>query len=662
MKNLKWLFLGMMVMVLGIAGQGQGACSLSLNQSFGPSSVWLDGDTIEYVITLEVPAGACNMTDVNVVFYRPDDGGVSPSDICGSGGGTLVISGLTLTAGAGPTVIDSGDNAALQYVVNHADENPQGELFAYYCLRGTVQSAVPQNFEDEKPLPNLVIHPCIDVVKEAEPNAICEATATDIDYTYTVTNCGNVDLENINIEDDTCSGITGPTGDDGSDGILGQSETWTYTCTTSISDETTNRVDVNGTDVFLGTVVEANDVLTIIENPPPVVSVDPESAAICEGNSVEFCAVVANGGPYTYLWSTGETTECITVDEPNRYCVTVTDSSGCEDTNCADLTVNPTPSCDINAPASPPECDSNDNTLSANVTGGTGPFTYSWTSSDDVNWPITAGADTDTITYDAGPAGTGTTFTLEVIDAEGCMTSCPLFVTCGTPPGDMFCSFTQGFWGNAGGKFMGETTLQLLVRYFEEEDSLKIGGSTNSVTLYDANCVLERMPAGGKPSCLAGLENVDDDCTSGIPNALKKLLKKENKKGSRYNNVLMGQVIALTLNLWVDPDLADLPLAAIEGIFCTEGDDEDDVQCGYMPELEGVITVADLLALANEVLDCSSSVSVSDIYDAVTAINEGFDECRTIVQCREVCYDGIDNDCNESTPDCNGGGCPEACD
>jgi hypothetical protein len=227
----------------------------------------------------------------------------------------------------------------------------------------------------------------------------------------------------------------------------------------------------------------------------------------------------------------------------------------------------------------------------------------------------------------------------------------------------MFCSFTQGFWGNANGKFMGQTTEELLDEYFADMNSLTIGGCGNTVTLTDTDCLLARMPAGGTPRCLDGLGEVDDDCSNAAGTALKDWLKKGNKKGARYNNVLMGQIIALTLNLWVDPNLGGLELAAIDG-KCTEGYEDGGYCFGDLPDLPGVITVQDLLNLANEVLGCCADdgTSISDIYTAVTAINEGFDECRTIVECQEVCYDGIDNDCDELTPDCGGGGCPEDCD
>jgi hypothetical protein len=320
------------------------------------------------------------------------------------------------------------------------------------------------------------------------------------------------------------------------------------------------------------------------------------------------------------------------------------------DTDTAEVTAD-NPVCEAFTGDLEPDCNMTGYMLCISASGGTPPYTYAWTSSDDGNWPITAGADTNCITYDSGPAGSSTMFSVVITDDLGCDVNCAQLVDCTPPPGDMFCSFTQGFWGNANGKFMGETTEELLDQYFSEEGSLTIGGCGNTVTLTDTDCLLARMPAGGTPRCLEGLGDVNDDCSTSASDDLEDFLKsKGNKKGRNYDNVLMGQIIALTLNLWVDPNLGGLELAVIEGIFCTEGDDVNDVQCFYMPELDGgVVTVQDLLNLANEVLGCceDDGTTIQDIYDAVTAINEGFDECRTIVECREVCCDGIDNDCDD---------------
>jgi hypothetical protein len=55
---------------------------------------------------------------------------------------------------------------------------------------------------------------------------------------------------------------------------------------------------------------------------------------VCEGiSSTRLCASPSHGvAPYTYQWSNGATTQCITVSQPGSYQVTITDAIGCRAT------------------------------------------------------------------------------------------------------------------------------------------------------------------------------------------------------------------------------------------------------------------------------------------------------------------------------------------
>ncbi|MEZ4778799.1 MAG: Ig-like domain-containing protein [Flavobacteriaceae bacterium] len=90
----------------------------------------------------------------------------------------------------------------------------------------------------------------------------------------------------------------------------------------------------------------------------------------------------ASGGtpPYTYLWNPGgQTTQTITGLSAGVYTVTVTDAHGCTDT--ATVTVNPG-TCQnlaVQASSTPATCNGDsDGTATANVTGGSGNFSYAW--------------------------------------------------------------------------------------------------------------------------------------------------------------------------------------------------------------------------------------------------------------------------------------------
>lgn len=84
----------------------------------------------------------------------------------------------------------------------------------------------------------------------------------------------------------------------------------------------------------------------------PVVSVN--SPTICIGDSATLSATVLSGsGPYTYLWSTGDTTQAITVspDTTTQYTITVTGINGCPSSPVTSVvTVTDMPVCFISGP------------------------------------------------------------------------------------------------------------------------------------------------------------------------------------------------------------------------------------------------------------------------------------------------------------------------
>jgi hypothetical protein len=101
----------------------------------------------------------------------------------------------------------------------------------------------------------------------------------------------------------------------------------------------------------------------------------------CTGSADGFITTSVSGGTpgYYYLWSNNETTSSISGLTAGTYTVTVTDLPGCIQTASATvlespilLSTNPLPT--------PITCTgSHDGAVNANISGGTGPFTYEWT-------------------------------------------------------------------------------------------------------------------------------------------------------------------------------------------------------------------------------------------------------------------------------------------
>src|SRR5690606_27128073 len=97
----------------------------------------------------------------------------------------------------------------------------------------------------------------------------------------------------------------------------------------------------NGT--YTATVTDANGctdtAMVVIYQTPSLILATASQNISCNGSANGSATVTANSGtaPFTYLWSTGQTTQSISNLTPGTYTVTVTDSSGC--TNNASVTI-----------------------------------------------------------------------------------------------------------------------------------------------------------------------------------------------------------------------------------------------------------------------------------------------------------------------------------
>ncbi|MES2239743.1 MAG: hypothetical protein V4497_05720, partial [Bacteroidota bacterium] len=232
---------------------------------------------------------------------------------------------------------------------------------------------------------------------------------------------------------------------------------------------------------------------------------------------------------------------------------------------------------------------------------------------------------------------------------------------CGGP----ICTYTQGAYGNSGGKYCdgtlgGISTIDLITQALGNAGgSITIGKSGSSVimSLGDENCIITQMPGGGKATEIfpAG----DYDICPSLPNSFL--------KNGRINNVLLSQTIALSLNVNITKpsQLGSFVLQA--GTLATakpEGGCGSSIAkarvCGHFVEnvwvdtvneytyrtfsaavinaINGDKTIAGLLDLANRALanvdgikNSEGGVLLSDIAGAVAAVNEVFDECAIAV-------------------------------
>ncbi|MBK8499153.1 MAG: T9SS type A sorting domain-containing protein [Flavobacteriales bacterium] len=143
--------------------------------------------------------------------------------------------------------------------------------------------------------------------------------------------------------------------------------------------------------------------ITVTTTPPPVCTI-LAMTPFCEGTLNKLC-----GPQYatSYLWSTGETTECIDVSAAGTYTLTVTNAEGCTSTCTITVTTTPPPVCLISVDL---VCQPGTTRLCAPA----GAYSYLWNT----------GATTACI-----EVTTGGIYSVVVSSAPGCTSTCSIAVT-----------------------------------------------------------------------------------------------------------------------------------------------------------------------------------------------------------------------------------------
>ncbi|AUC80246.1 hypothetical protein CW736_13060 [Nonlabens sp. MB-3u-79] len=314
--------------------------------------------------------------------------------------------------------------------------------------------------------------------------------------------------------------------------------------------------------------------------------------------------------------------------------ITFTATDTCENwaSESCKVTVNESPSCNITRPSDIVSgTNYNNNNLvvypSYDSGFGIGGFTYSWSIDQtgiDNGWSVNEGGDAETMNFIAGTGPAA--FTATVTDANGCSTICSINLDSLVVDGE-FCTFTQGYYGNAGGIQFGMTTLDIIQAALSKDidgdgiaDPLVVGvpGRSISFDLAAAQCIIDRLPGNGRPVALPdnlGNHVVDAaTCSVGsIPLG----------SGSRIKNNFLTQTITLMLNTRYDPTLLFLKLG--------------DIDCVSFPnalfrKLGANATIYDLIICANEVLggEDGCGLKPGQLTDVIGQINDRFDECQSI--------------------------------
>ena len=216
----------------------------------------------------------------------------------------------------------------------------------------------------------------------------------------------------------------------------------------------------------------------------------------CNGANNGSISLFASGGvtPYTYVWSNGATTQNISNLNASAYTVTLTDANGCSINRSATLSQPSTIIATVNA--SPVSCFGNNNgAVSLNVSGGTAPYSYAWS--------------TGATTQNVSGLGAGL-YTVTISDANGCTSSQSATVT---EPVNLVASVTSTNVACSGGT---SGSISLIVSggtapytYVwstgaNTSDISNLGTGNYSVLISDANgCSVNRSASISQPTAIS---------------------------------------------------------------------------------------------------------------------------------------------------------------
>ncbi len=232
----------------------------------------------------------------------------------------------------------------------------------------------------------------------------------------TVINCLNVNFTAPAVNQSSCSGsstaITGLSWNFGDPNSGGSN-----TATTNTSSHTFTSAGTFSVTLVLNYACGSDTIKQNVTVTSCGITVTAPGGSVCSGGCKTITATVSAGtSPYTYTWNTGATTQsinpCPTVT--TSYTVSVTDANGATASAIATLTVSPP--MNIVTSVINVKCNGGaTGSASATITGGTSPYTYSWS------------GNSSTTTSATGLVQGGYTFT--VTDAIGCTKTASVNIT-----------------------------------------------------------------------------------------------------------------------------------------------------------------------------------------------------------------------------------------
>jgi hypothetical protein len=222
--------------------------------------------------------------------------------------------------------------------------------------------------------------------------------------------------------------------------VSGGSSPYTYSWN-STPVQTTATASGLGAGSYTVTVKDAKNVTTTavatITEPSALNIITNATNVKCNAGADGSATATVSGGasPYTYSWNNGKTTANITGLATGTYTVTVTDANSCIKTATVNITQPAALVIAVNKTDA--NCNTSNGSITASPTGGTGSYTYKWST----------GQTTASITGLA--AGS---YTIDVTDANGCKATETVNVNnTGAPTLSMKSTNVTGCFGGANG-------------------------------------------------------------------------------------------------------------------------------------------------------------------------------------------------------------------
>jgi gliding motility-associated-like protein len=306
--------------------------------------VWNTGDTSDVIDNLGAGTYVVTVTDANGCTATNSITFVAPSDLVISVTSTDATCG---NADGSATVIASGGTPSYNYIWS---PNVGNTPTVNNLPAGSYTVTVKDNNECQKSasiyINDLIVSIAVDSIKNptcyggSDGVAVTVATGGIPPYSYQWNTTPTV-------LDSTLSGISAGT----------------YTCVAT---------DQNG----------CNAAVTVtLTDPPPVVLTTTSTDVSCSGGSdgTATANVSGNAPPYTFSWSNGQTTQTATGLSAGTYTVLVSDNLGCDTTSI--ILINEPLPLTITYSLQNVSCfGGNDGQASIQVSGGTSPYSYSWSS------------------------------------------------------------------------------------------------------------------------------------------------------------------------------------------------------------------------------------------------------------------------------------------